>query len=519
MGWTRGSSAGMDGADGDGPRPTRGCRGMLGRRVLAGAAGVVIAAAIGVAELFAALPKDRTIAFTNIHTKETISVQYAKGGKHVPEAMEKINWILRDWRRDEATRMDPDLIDLIWEMHTELGSAEPVHIISGYRSRTTNEMLRKTVGGQASDSRHILGKAADVYFPDVPLRRLRYSALIRERGGVGYYPTSATPFVHVDTDRVRHWPRLPRFELALLFPSGRTQHQPADGGPITTDDVKIARAKHQDLAVQVAEYISTRRDPATAFAVADVSKSAPRNQQVAALTPPPTPASVAKAPTAPAVRLVAEPRLVDRPTRLVQRPGEDDRNKLAQLAALASIPQLVSAPQPAVRPPRPSAALPSITGPAPAVDLPLPAVASAQEPRVATIGPDMAPGSTLSDAGRFGWGTGWVRAPEFDDEHPEELSYRPFPITPYLTETASPHDPALVELRHPDVSKTLEMLDQAGSAPPMKLRPGQQVAQILWAQQFRGSAVASDALSRLVSDGVEDSTTGISDRRVRTSQR
>ena len=87
----------------------------------------------------------------------------------------------------------------------------------------TNDMLRRTVGGQASESRHILGKAADVHFPDVPLKNLRYSALIRERGGVGYYPTSALPFVHVDTDRVRAWPRLPRYELALLFPrAGRS---------------------------------------------------------------------------------------------------------------------------------------------------------------------------------------------------------------------------------------------------------------------------------------------------------
>ena len=50
------------------------------------------------------------------------------------------------------------------------------------------------------------------------MKQLRYSALIRERGGVGYYPTSAIPFVHVDTDRVRAWPRVPRIELALLFP-------------------------------------------------------------------------------------------------------------------------------------------------------------------------------------------------------------------------------------------------------------------------------------------------------------
>ena len=155
----------------------------------------------------------RTLSLYNIHNKETLTSVYKKDGKYVPEEMQKINWILRDWRKDEATTMAPELIDLLWEIHSELGSREPIHIISGYRSRGTNEMLRRTVGGQASESRHILGKAADVHFPDVPIRMLRYSALIREKGGVGYYPTSAIPFVHVDVDRVRAWPRLPRAEL------------------------------------------------------------------------------------------------------------------------------------------------------------------------------------------------------------------------------------------------------------------------------------------------------------------
>ena len=84
-------------------------------------------------------------------------------------------------------------------MHAELGSREPIHLISGFRSKASNEMLRKTVGGQASESRHILGKAADVHFPDVPIKRLRYSALVHEKGGVGYYPTSALPFVDNST--------------------------------------------------------------------------------------------------------------------------------------------------------------------------------------------------------------------------------------------------------------------------------------------------------------------------------
>ena len=187
----------------------------------------------------------RTISLYNIHTKETLTSTYKVNGKYVPAEMEKINWILRDWRKNEATTMDPQLIDLLWEVHSELGSrrADTHHL--GLRSHGTNEMLRKTVGGQASQSRHILGKAADVHFPDVPVKNLRYSALIREKGGVGYYPTSAIPFVHMDIDRVRAWPRLPRAELALLFPSGRTQHVPADGVPITKDDVREAQGRQQ----------------------------------------------------------------------------------------------------------------------------------------------------------------------------------------------------------------------------------------------------------------------------------
>ena len=109
--------------------------------------------------------RDRTISFYGVNTKETLTIQYMKNGKHIPEAMQKINWILRDWRKDEPTEMDPDLIDLVWEIHNELGSAEPINVISAYRSRDTNEMLRRTVGGQASQSRHILGKAMDVHFP------------------------------------------------------------------------------------------------------------------------------------------------------------------------------------------------------------------------------------------------------------------------------------------------------------------------------------------------------------------
>jgi uncharacterized protein YcbK (DUF882 family) len=399
------------------------------------------------AALTADATRDRTISLYNIHSKETLTIQYMKDGKHVPEAMEKINWMLRDWRKDETTHMDPDLVDLLWEIHNELGSAEPIHIISGYRSRATNEMLRRTVGGQASQSRHILGQAADVHFPDVPLKKLRYSALIRERGGVGYYPTSAIPFVHIDTDRVRAWPRLPRNELALLFPNGRTQHLPEDGDPITMEDVKRARAANTELAAQIAEYLQERTRPKTAVQVASLSPSLPQ--------------------------LLSPPRLVERPSVFGTRPSDTDRAKLAELAA--EPPRLLSEPKPVSRKAPAAGGTTSWTG-----EL---RVAAADPAQDAKTKQRQLAGALLNRDTHF------VPAPAYDDEHPEELSYRPFPIAPLLTTTASADDPALARMVHPDLARTLEFIDQGMSALPMRLRVGPQTAQLMWAQQFKGEAV------------------------------
>ncbi len=494
---------------------------------------------------------DRTISLMHIHTKETLTVTYKKNGQFVPEAMKQIDWIMRDWRKNQSTRMDAETIDLIWEMHSELGSKEPVNIICGFRSRDTNEMLRKTVGGQASQSQHITGKAVDITFPDVPLKRMRYSALIRERGGVGYYPTSGIPFVHVDSARVRSWPRLPRYELALLFPSGRSQHMPADGGPISRDDVRVAQTKYHDLAVQIAEFRDVRSAPKAAVLVADAGPTAsaakpwaaPAARQprfaVASLGDSPAPLAAAnklrtpvtwesipaaelpKLPTAEAKvaalrpeasaagpKLVAEPKLLERASKFTPAPSRKDQSSLTALVTKASnepMPHLVAAPKPAVRPSKALAAA--------AMPTPQPSLAAGT--RVASLEPDKGSAS-ITDMSPASLGNGWVQAPEFDEDHPEELAYRPFPLAPLLTETASAHDPGLVGMQHPDVARTLEFLDDVGAIQPMKFRPGQQVAEVMWAQQFQGKAVHLDALQELDRSRF---TNGIEDRAVHTSSR
>jgi uncharacterized protein YcbK (DUF882 family) len=467
------------------PGRTRGATLVLRRRgILAGLAAALLGLSAGAPRIEAAYGSTRTISLYHIHTKETITITYKKDGKYLPEALKKLNWFLRDWRENKATEMDPKTIDLLWEMHEELGSKEPIHIICGYRSEGTNNMLRRTVGGQAKRSYHIRGQAIDAAFPDIPVKQMRYSALIRERGGVGYYPTSGIPFVHVDSGPVRAWPRLPRYELALLFPNGHTKHKPASGGPLTPADVRAARARHKETAEQVAAFFDLRNKPKAPV-------------QVAAASPPPllapAPQPAARPPTQ--VASLAPVAIPPPPT-----PTEVERGRLDELVSLAS---LKGSQASYLEPDKPERArlaqlVAATLGATPAQAAPaeMPPAAAART-QLASLEPDAraAPGpvaaATSIDTDET---TAWAQQPEFDDDHPEELSYRPFPIAPFLTQSASADDIALVTLAHPDVMRTLDLLDDRPIVLPLRLRPGRQVAETMWAQQFQGDAVDITAL-------------------------
>ena len=162
----------------------------------------------------------RTISLHHMHTNEDLTITYKVNGRYDENALAKLDTLLRDWRQDKPTRMDPHLIDLLWEVHREVGAKEPIWIVCGYRSPETNSMLRKRSSGVAKLSQHMNGKAIDFYIPGVPLDQLRAAGLRAQRGGVGYYPTSGSPFVHLDTGNVRHWPRMPEAQVAAVLAKG-----------------------------------------------------------------------------------------------------------------------------------------------------------------------------------------------------------------------------------------------------------------------------------------------------------
>jgi len=145
----------------------------------------------------------RSLSLVHTHTGEMLSTVYWHDGQYDCEALAAIDHILRDWRTGDVVHMDPELLDLLHDLRGTVGTPAPYHVICGYRTNTTNEMLRARSNGVAKDSQHIRGCAIDIRMPGVPTAILRDAAIHLARGGVGYY--AGSDFVHVDTARFRTW--------------------------------------------------------------------------------------------------------------------------------------------------------------------------------------------------------------------------------------------------------------------------------------------------------------------------
>ncbi len=199
--------------------------------LLAGAGSVHDASAVG---------DSRTLSFHHTHSGEDLTVTFKRSGRYDDEALKKLNHFLRDWRSQDSTTMDRHLFDILWEVYRDVDGKQPIQIISAYRSPRTNAMLRRRSSGVARHSQHMQGHAMDFFIPGVPLEQIRFAGLRLQRGGVGFYPTSGSPFVHLDTGNIRHWPRMTRDQLARVFPNGRTVHLPTDGNPLPGYQLALA---------------------------------------------------------------------------------------------------------------------------------------------------------------------------------------------------------------------------------------------------------------------------------------
>ena len=145
-----------------------------------------------------------TLALKNVHTGEEMNLVVPKSLEISSSKMAKFNLICRDWRYNQATKMDSQLLSIlakICEDSTEDKRTISIEILSGFRTEKTNEMLRSRSVLVAKNSFHKIGKALDFRLPNIDRHKVRASADRYASGGLGVYKN----FIHIDTGPQRRW--------------------------------------------------------------------------------------------------------------------------------------------------------------------------------------------------------------------------------------------------------------------------------------------------------------------------
>jgi uncharacterized protein YcbK (DUF882 family) len=145
----------------------------------------------------------KQIALTNLHTGEKLTVEYFRDGAYVPDALSRLEGVLRDFRNGEKHAIDPKLMDYLVDVAAQIGVPPAFSVISGFRSPETNERLHERSSGVSQHSLHMQGRAIDVRMGGVDCEDLAAHAEELKRGGVGFY--RASNFVHLDTGAFRTW--------------------------------------------------------------------------------------------------------------------------------------------------------------------------------------------------------------------------------------------------------------------------------------------------------------------------
>jgi len=155
------------------------------------------------ASIDAITSEDRALSLYNPITKESFDGVFWRNGTYDTEALQDINYLMRDTHTDAIKQIDKALLDLIFSISIKLNPQKPFHVICGYRTPETNALLLKRNKSAVKNSYHLKGQAVDIRLPGLKTSVLRGAAYKLKRGGIGYYPRRR--FVHIDVGPVRYW--------------------------------------------------------------------------------------------------------------------------------------------------------------------------------------------------------------------------------------------------------------------------------------------------------------------------
>lgn len=151
------------------------------------------------------LPAVRRIVLAHLKSGEMVDVIYFYNNAYDPKAMQRIDHLLRDRRTGQAGRIDPLLMDFMFDLlqRTGLPPTTVVQVTDGFRSPGTNQDLVRDNPNAARESYHLQGRAMDFKVPLLPGAALGEIAKTMQRGGAAYYPS--TGHTHIDTGPNRTW--------------------------------------------------------------------------------------------------------------------------------------------------------------------------------------------------------------------------------------------------------------------------------------------------------------------------
>src|SRR4051812_49310989 len=86
------------------------------RSLIAGGISAAILASIKPAAAAVAPVKDRTLHLYHRQTGEFFKETYFREGLYVVDALDRVNWLLRDWHTDQIKPIDPALLDLLYNV-------------------------------------------------------------------------------------------------------------------------------------------------------------------------------------------------------------------------------------------------------------------------------------------------------------------------------------------------------------------------------------------------------------------
>src|ERR1700690_1340554 len=91
----------------------------------------------------------RSLRFVHTHTGESLTTAYFDGSAYDAASLGDVNHLLRDFRTGESHRMDPQLLDILYDLQVLADREATFEVICGYRSPATNAMLHRLSSGVA----------------------------------------------------------------------------------------------------------------------------------------------------------------------------------------------------------------------------------------------------------------------------------------------------------------------------------------------------------------------------------